>query len=57
MPIPTGTRPFDRLAAELLEDQLAAEPNLGTFSGITDHDHRVTDKSAVAIVERQRRGA
>jgi uncharacterized protein (DUF885 family) len=55
MPIPTGTRPFDRLAAELLEDQLAAEPNLGTFLGITDHDDRVADKSAAAIVERHRR--
>jgi uncharacterized protein (DUF885 family) len=55
MPIPTGTRPFDRLAAELLEDQLAAEPNLGTFLGTADYDDRVADKSAAAIAERQRR--
>jgi uncharacterized protein (DUF885 family) len=55
MPIPVGNRPFDRLAAELLDDELAAEPNLGTYLGITDHDERVADRSAAAIAERHRR--
>ncbi len=53
--IPFGARPFDRLAAELVADQLAAEPNLGTFLGVPDYDDRVADKSVTAITERQRR--
>jgi hypothetical protein len=53
--VPFGDRPFDQLAAELVADQLAAEPNLGTFLGIPDHDERVADKSEASIAARQRR--
>jgi uncharacterized protein (DUF885 family) len=55
MPIPTGDRPFDRLAADLIADQLADQPVLGTYLGVTGYDDRLPDRSADAIAARDRR--
>ncbi|MGH3342879.1 MAG: DUF885 domain-containing protein [Carbonactinosporaceae bacterium] len=54
MPIPTGPRPFDRLARDLIAAQLAARPTLGTNLGLTEYDGELPDlgASAVADVER-----
>ena len=38
MPIPTSERPFDRLATELVADQFAASPTLGSDLGLTEYD-------------------
>jgi uncharacterized protein (DUF885 family) len=54
MPIPTGDRPFDRLAAELVAAQLEAAPVLGSFLGLTAYDGALTDMSAGAIAARER---
>jgi uncharacterized protein (DUF885 family) len=54
MPIPTGERPFDQLAAELIAWQVADQPVLGTSLGLTDHDDRLPDMSADAIAARER---
>jgi len=54
MPIPPGDRPFDRLAADLLADQLAAQPVLGSYLGLTEYDDTLPDMSAAAVVARER---
>ena len=54
MPIPTSDRPFDRLAGELVADQLAAEPTLGSTLGLTEYDELLPDLSAAAIAARDR---
>ena len=54
MPIPTGDRPFDRLAAELVADQLAADPTLGSTLGLTEYDELLPDLSAGAIADREK---
>ncbi len=54
MPIPTGDRPFDALAAELVADQCAADPLLGTVLGLTEHDGALPDMSAAGIAARER---
>jgi len=54
MPIPTGDRPFDTLAAELVADQCAANPLLGTVLGLTEYDGSLPDMSAAAIEQRDR---
>jgi uncharacterized protein (DUF885 family) len=54
MPIPTSDKPFDRLAAELVADQLDAEPTLGSALGLTDYDDRLPDLSSDAIERRAR---
>ncbi len=54
MPIPTGDRPFDALAAELVADQCAANPLLGTVLGLTEHDEALPDMSAAGIAARER---
>ena len=54
MPIPTGDRPFDTLAAELVADQCAANPLLGTVLGLTEYDESLPDMSAAAIEQRDR---
>ncbi len=54
MPIPTGPRAFDRLASELIADQLAAVPTLGSALGLTEYDDALPDLSAEAIAERER---
>ena len=54
MPIPTSDRPFDRLASELVADQLAAEPTLGSTLGLTEYDELLPDLSAEAIAARER---
>jgi len=53
MPIPTGDRPFDRLAAELIAEQAAGQPVLGSSLGLTDYDDRLPDMSADAIAARE----
>src|SRR3954453_3902217 len=52
MPIPTSDRPFDQLAAELVADQLGAEPTLGSTLGLTEYDEMLPDLSADAIKAR-----
>jgi uncharacterized protein (DUF885 family) len=54
MPIPTGDRPFDALAAELAADQLAAAPTLGSALGLTEYDEALPDLSAEGIGRRER---
>jgi uncharacterized protein (DUF885 family) len=52
--LPAPSTPFDRLAAELAADELAAEPVSASALGLTEHDDRLPDLSADAIAERQR---
>src|SRR5688500_20257200 len=54
MPIPTSDRPFDRLASELVADELAADPTLGSTLGLTEYDELLPDLSAEAIAARER---
>ena len=54
MPIPTGERPFDQLATELVADQLAADPTLGSTLGLTEYDELLPDLSAGAIADREK---
>lgn len=54
MPIPTGDRPFDRLAAELVAAQCDANPVLGSVLGLTEYDEALPDMSAEAIAARER---
>ena len=54
MPIPTGERPFDILAAELMADEFAASPVLGSALGLTEYDEWLPDLSADAIAARER---
>jgi len=54
MPIPAGDRPFDRLAAQLVTDQLAADPTLGSTLGLTEYDDLLPDLSAGAIADREK---
>jgi uncharacterized protein (DUF885 family) len=54
MPIPTGDRPFDRLAAELIAEQVSGQPVFGTNLGLTECDDRLPDMSADAIAARER---
>ena len=57
MPIPTGDRPFDPLAAELVADQCAANPILGSVLGLTEYDESLPDLSADGVAAaRARRG-
>ena len=49
MPIPVGDRPFDQLAAELVADQCAANPTLGSVLGLTEYDEALPDLSADGI--------
>jgi len=53
MPIPRGERPFDSLAAELMAEQFAANPVLGSALGCTEYDELLRDLSA-AVVARER---
>lgn len=50
-----GARPFDDLAAELMADQLEADPVLASALGVIEHDHRLPDLSAEGIASRQHR--
>ncbi|MGN6333679.1 MAG: DUF885 domain-containing protein [Motilibacteraceae bacterium] len=52
--LPAPSTPFDRLAAELAADELAAQPVHASALGLTEHDHRLPDLSADAIAQRQR---
>jgi uncharacterized protein (DUF885 family) len=54
MPIPTGDRPFDQLAADLVADQCDANPLLGTALGLTEYDERLPDLSVDGIAARER---
>jgi uncharacterized protein (DUF885 family) len=54
MPIPTGDRPFDRLAAELMAAELEAQPVLGSFLGLTAYDGALPDLSAAGVAARER---
>lgn len=54
MPIPTGERQFDQLAAELIATQCAANPLLGSALGLTEHDASLPDMSAEAVAARER---
>jgi uncharacterized protein (DUF885 family) len=54
MPIPTGDRPFDRLVAELVADQCASSPTLGSVLGLTEYDEALPDMSADAVAARER---
>ena len=54
MPIPTGGRPFDHLAADLVADQCEANPLLGTALGLTDYDELLPDLSVDGIADRER---
>lgn len=54
MPIPSGERPFDVLAAELTADEFAANPVLGSALGATEYDEWLPDLSADAITARER---
>jgi uncharacterized protein (DUF885 family) len=52
MPIRSGDRPFDRLAADLIADQLAGQPVLGSYLGVTEYDDALPDMSADAVAAR-----
>jgi uncharacterized protein (DUF885 family) len=54
MPIPAGERPFDQLVAELIADECAANPTLGSVLGLTEFDHDLPDMSAEGIANRER---
>lgn len=54
MPIPQGDRPFDSLAAELMAEQFAADPVLGSALGCTEYDELLPDLSADAVAARER---
>ena len=54
MPIPVGERPFDRLVAELVADQCAVSPTLGSLLGLTEYDEALPDLSAAGIAARER---
>ena len=54
MPIRYQDRPFDALAEQLVNDQLEAEPVLGTNLGLTEYDGLLPDRSAEAIHARER---
>jgi uncharacterized protein (DUF885 family) len=54
MPIPSGERPFDVLAAELMADEFAANPVLGSALGLTEYDEWLPDLSADAVAARER---
>jgi uncharacterized protein (DUF885 family) len=53
MPIPTGERPFDHLAADLVAAQCHANPILGTVLGLTEYDEALPDMSAAGIAARE----
>ena len=55
MPIPSGPRPFDTLAAEIAADELAASPVLGSVLGLTEYDPLLPDLSADAVERRESR--
>jgi uncharacterized protein (DUF885 family) len=55
MPMPTGDRPFDRLASRLASDEFDASPTLGSALGLTEYDTELPDMSARAIAARERR--
>jgi uncharacterized protein (DUF885 family) len=54
MPIRYQNRPFDALAEQLVNDQLQAEPVLGTNLGLTEYDALLPDRSAEGIQARER---
>jgi uncharacterized protein (DUF885 family) len=54
MPIPVGDRPFDQLVSELVADQCAANPTLGSVLGLTEYDEALPDLSAEGIEATQR---
>lgn len=60
MPLPAAAatafsdRPFDRLAAQLLADELAQDPTTASALGLTDYDGLLPDRSAEAITARER---
>ncbi len=55
MPIPVGDRPFDKLAAGLAADELAASPTLGSVLGLTEYDEALPDMAESSIAARCRR--
>src|SRR5215203_5739531 len=54
MPIPEGTTAFDSLVAELVADQLRANPVLASGLGVTEHDSELPDLSAAGIASRDK---
>ena len=55
MPFPVGPRPFDALAAEIADAELAAAPTLGSSLGLTEYDELLPDLSAEAVAARHAR--
>jgi len=51
-PDPRRPTPVDLLAEELLDAHAALDPEFATSTGITGHDHRLTDHSVAGIAER-----
>lgn len=56
MPVPAdpAQRPFDRLASALFDDEMAANPTLGSVLGLTEYDAFLPDLSESAIAARHR---
>ena len=54
MPFPAGDSPFDALVAELVADQLRANPVLASGLGVTEHDSELPDLSTDGIAARER---
>jgi uncharacterized protein (DUF885 family) len=54
MPMPDGDPQFDRLVADLVDDQLRANPVLASGLGVTEHDGELPDLSADGIAARER---
>jgi uncharacterized protein (DUF885 family) len=54
VPIPAGERPFDLLVGELMADEFAADPVLGSALGLTEYDEWLPDLSADAVAARER---
>jgi uncharacterized protein (DUF885 family) len=52
---PDTTSPFQALAAELVADQLTANPVLGSNLGVIEHDESLPDMSADAVAAREHR--
>jgi len=53
MPIPVGDRGFELLVADLLADELAARPTLGSSLGLIEYDDELADLSPEGIERRE----
>jgi uncharacterized protein (DUF885 family) len=53
VPLPVGDRPFELLAADLLAEEFAACPTLGSALGLVEYDEELADLSPDSIERRE----